>query len=246
MAEHSTGGYMRKFLFGLCAMTLVMSSAQAAAETLNNQMVIDLTKAGLGDEAIVAKIEETASNFDLSTTQMIDLKAKGISGAVIAAMIRSSNGSNEPDKEAFVNDSPDPMAPHHAGIYLLADGPARMIRIDPTVSSQTKTGGIFGYALTGGIASLSMKSVLPNATARIRANTSKPVFYFYFDETNAPYAQNADSGVWLSGPAATISSPNEFSLVRFQEKQNGRAARVASSAERRAGKERGSTCSSRW
>src|SRR3546814_5824196 len=67
-------------------LTLVMSSAQAAAETLNNQMVIDLTKAGLGDEAIVAKIEETASNFDLSTTQMIDLKAKGISGAVIAAM----------------------------------------------------------------------------------------------------------------------------------------------------------------
>src|SRR3546814_9353389 len=97
MAAHSTGGYMRKFLFGLCAMTLVMSSAQAAAETLNNQMVIDLTKAGLGDEAIVAKIEETASNFDLSTTQMIDLNAKGISGAVIAAMIRSSNGANEPE-----------------------------------------------------------------------------------------------------------------------------------------------------
>src|SRR3546814_6538258 len=92
-------------------------------------------------------------------------------------MIRSSNGSNEPDKEAFVNDSPDPMAPHHAGIYLLADGPARMIRIDPTVYSQTKTGGIFGYALTGGIASLSLQSVLPNATARIRANTRTPVFY---------------------------------------------------------------------
>src|SRR3546814_6368397 len=101
MAAHSTGGYMRKFLFGLCAMMLVMSSAQAAAETLNNQMVIDLTKAGLGDEAIVAKIEETASNFDLSTTPMIDLKAKGISRAGIAAMIRSSNGSNAPDKESW-------------------------------------------------------------------------------------------------------------------------------------------------
>src|SRR3546814_19972370 len=109
MAAHSTWGYMRKCLFGWCAMTLVMSSAQAAAETLNNQMVIDVTKAGLGDEAIAAKIEETASNFDLSTTQMIDLKAKGISGAVIAAMIRYSNGSNEHEKEAFVNDSQDPM-----------------------------------------------------------------------------------------------------------------------------------------
>src|SRR3546814_21168019 len=78
MAAHSTGGYMRKFLFGLCALTLVMSSAQAAAETLNNQMVIDLTKAGLGDEALDAKIEETASNFDLALTQMIDPKAKGL------------------------------------------------------------------------------------------------------------------------------------------------------------------------
>src|SRR3546814_13901140 len=103
-----------------------------------------------------------------------------------------------------------------------------MIRIDPTVSSQTKTGGIFGYALTGGIASLSMKSVLPNATARIRANTSKPVFYFYFDEANARYAQNAASGVWLSGPAATVSSPNEFSLVRFKEKKNSPEAKVGS------------------
>src|SRR3546814_1225146 len=120
------------------------------------------------------------------------------------------------------------MAPHHAGIYLLADGPARMIRIDPTVSSQTKTGGIFGYALTGGIASLSMKSVLPNATARIRANTSKPVFYFYFDEANARYAQNAASGVWLSGPAAPVIYPHEFSIVRFKEKKNCRAARVGS------------------
>src|SRR3546814_1596694 len=73
-----------------------------------------------------------------------------------------------------------------------------------------------------------MKSVLPNATARIRANTSKPVFYFYFDEANARYAQNAASGVWLSGPAATVSSPNEFSLVRFKEKKNGREARVGS------------------
>src|SRR3546814_15361890 len=147
MAEHSTGGYMRKFLFGLCAMTLVMSSAQAAAETLNNQMVIDLTKAGLGDEAIVAKIADTASNFDLSTTQMIDLKAKGISGAVITAMIRSSNGSHEPEKEALVKDSADPMAPHPAGIYMLANSPALMNRIDPTVSCQTKTGRLFGYAI---------------------------------------------------------------------------------------------------
>src|SRR3546814_3151881 len=86
----------------------------------------------------------------------------------------------------------------------------------------------FGYSRTGCIASLSMKSVLPNATARIRANTSKPVFYFYFDEANARYAQNAASGVWLSGPAATVSSPNEFSLVRFKEKKNGREARVGS------------------
>lgn len=219
---------MRKFMIG--AVALFMASAPALAETLNNQMVIDLTKAGLGDEAIVAKIGGSAGAFDLSTAQLIDLKAKGVSGPVIAAMIRAGNGPVRPAQVAFSNDSPDPLVPHASGIYLLAgkDGPAHMVRIDPTISNQTKTGGFLGYAFTGGIASLSMKSVLPNATARVRANSGQPVFYFYFDEANPRLAQSGASGVWLSGPAATVTSPNEFSLVRFTQKKNAREARVGS------------------
>lgn len=219
---------MRKVI--ICLVALFMPSVPALAETLNNQMVIDLTKAGLGDEAIVAKIEGSGGAYDLSTAQLIDLRGKGVSGQVIAAMIRAGNGSAQSAPAAFSNDSPDPLVPHASGIYMLMNktGPAHMVRIDPTVSSQTKTGGILGYAFTGGIASLSMKSVLPNATARVRANGGQPVFYFYFDEANPRLAQNGASGVWLSGPAASVTSPNEFSLVRFNQKKNAREARVGS------------------
>lgn len=219
---------MRNLIIG--AMALFMVASPAWAEKLDNQMVIDLTKAGLGDEAIVAKIDGSESAFDLSTAQLIDLKGRGVSGPVIAAMLRAANGLASAASTAFVNDSPDPRVPHASGIYLLADkdGPAHMVRIDPTVSNQTKTGGFLGYAFTGGLASLSMKSVLPNPTARVHANSGQPVFYFYFDEANPRLAQTGASGVWLSGPAATVTSPNEFSLVQFNQKKNAREARVGS------------------
>lgn len=221
---------MRKLMMGVFA--LCVSSSPALAEKLNNQMVVELVKAGLGDEAIVAKISGSEGAFDLSTDHLIDLKRQGVSSPVIAAMIRADSSparaGSGPVK--FVNDSPEPLVPHASGIYLLMNhnGPAHMLKIDPTVSNQTKTGGFFGYALTGGIASLSMKSVLPDPTARVRASGSRPVFYFYFDEANPRNAENGASGVWLSGPAATVTSPNEFSLVRFSQKKNAREARVGS------------------
>jgi hypothetical protein len=50
----------------------------------------------------------------------------------------------------------NPMVPHPSGVYFIDAGSSRLQRIDPTMSSQAKTGGIFGYALTMGIASMSV------------------------------------------------------------------------------------------
>src|SRR5689334_12280735 len=135
----------------IVALALV-ATTPAAAETLNNSTILTLTQAGLGDEAIIAKIKASTASYDLSTDEIIALKKQGVSGAVIAAMLAASNPTAA--TPAMSMDSADPTVPHPPGVYLLTDAPVpAMKRIDATVSNQAKTGGIFGYALTGGIAS---------------------------------------------------------------------------------------------
>lgn len=157
---------------------------------------------------------------------MIALKKRGVSGPVIAAMIESGAQGAVSSKAVFSADSPDPLVPHPSGVYMATE--ARMVRIDPTTSNQSKTGGILGYAFTGGIASLSIKAVIPNITARVRTGRARPTFYFYFDEATRGLSQAGGTSLWLSGPASAITSPNEFSLIRFEVKKDRRETRVGS------------------
>ena len=208
----------KQFLF---ALALVLTGTVAAhAEPLTSETIVELNKVGLGDEAIIAKIKAEGTVFDLSTEQMIALRQQGLSSAVIAAML-----SNKPAAQALSLDSPDPAVPHPSGLYLLngAGDSAKMLRIDPTVSNQAKTGGILGYAFTGGLASASIKVVIQSEQARARASAS-PRFYFFFDEAN----NAASNGSWASGMNTVVTSPAEFSLIRLSRKDGRREVRVGS------------------
>ncbi len=66
-----------------------------------------------------------------------------------------------------------------------------------------------------------MKTVLPNASARIKSHSGNPTFYFYFNQTGTQLSGNGLTGVWLPG---AVTSPSEFSLVRFQVANGGREA----------------------
>lgn len=209
---------MRLIITAAAAALLV--SASAAAEPLTKETVVELTKLGLGDEAIIAKIKADGTIFDLSADDMISLRQQGVSSPVIAAMLSNKSSA----AQVMSMDSPDPHVPHPPGVYLLTgEGPtAKMRRIDPTVSNQAKTGGIFGYALTGGLASASVKVAIQNPTASARSN-STPRFYFFFDQANGN-----TTGTWSSGMNTVVSSPAEFTLIRLDRKQDRREARVGS------------------
>lgn len=205
----------------LFLMVALFAAAPASAEELSVEEIVMLSEMKLGDEAIIAKIRAESARFDLSTDQMVELKRKGVSNAVIAAMVETSVVDTAAEMSM---DSPDPMVPHPAGIYLLQGfgENARMFRIDATSSSQMKTGGILGYALTSGIAPLSMKVSVPGATARARAST-RPYFYFFFDQAAEGAAANTFLGSTYLG-----SSPAEFNLIRFKAKPDRREAKVGS------------------
>lgn len=197
-------------------------NAVSTDEILTNDTVLSLAAAGIPDEAIVAKIKASKGKYETSTSNILTLKQKGLSGPVIAAMISSAELAAAP---AMSMDAADPMIPHPAGVYFSDGSSAKMVVMQPTVSTQAKTGGIFGYALTGGLASMSIKAAIPGSAATL--NTSKtPTFYFFFDDSNPGTA--AQTSAWLAGSASVVKSPSEFSLVQLMEKKGRREARVGS------------------
>lgn len=213
---------MKKIVSGACllACALVVGGTVARAETLTNKDVVTLLQAGLGEEAVVAKIETSDAKFVTDTATLLSLRAQKVPSSVIAAMLKRSS-----EPVALSDNSPDPRVPHYSGVYLFDDASAekRMWKIDPTASTQTKTGGILGYALTAGIASASVKAVIPGATARFSSPHARPVFYIFFDG-----AQGQPSTAFTTGFGGAVQSPNEFSLVELKKKDGRREARIGS------------------
>lgn len=200
------------------------ASGGGSSETLNNATIISLIKAGLGPEAVIAKINASNGSYDTSTSSLIQLKQAEVPDAVIAAVLRRSSSPVLSNAVAD-NSSPNPLDPHAPGIYLLDQrGAGRMTRIDPTLSNQLKTANIWGYAFTSGISSMKMKAVIPNSSARVQSSSRRPTFYFYFTQSG-PLASVSQFGTAFTLMA---TSPNEFSLLRLEQKRDRREASVGS------------------
>lgn len=201
---------------------LVSCAMPALAETLNNESIVTLTNTGLGDEAIIAKVKNSDADFDLSTNQLIALRKRGVSSPVLAAMLEK----NTPKAAALSMDSPDPMVPHAPGVYLFNAHayPPKMQHIDSTITNQAKTGGTWGYALTSGIASMSVKASIQNEHARNKSEDEQPVFYFFFDEANNQQTTSS----WSSGLQYVVNSPSAFTLIKMKSKNGHREIRVGS------------------
>ncbi len=188
------------------------------AESLTVDKVLELNALEVGDDAIIAKIQSDGSVFDLTTDQIIELRKRGLSSAVVAAMLKTKGGPK------LSLDSPDPMVAHAPGLYILQGQgeSAKMTKMNFTVSSQAKTGGVLGYAFSGGIASMSIKVAIQNESSPVRT-TSNPRFYFFFENI-----QDGGSNTWASGANTFVNSPSEFTLVELTKKQGRREARVGS------------------
>lgn len=205
---------------------LAQSSPQGE-EVLTNESIITLTEAGLSTPLIVSKIRSSKTNFNVTTSELKRLKQARITDDVLAAMIEASSSaagvvSRTGAGDAAKTDPNDPLSAHEAGIYLIQDNAGRkqMVQLEPSISSQAKSGGFFKSAMTYGIAKVKSKAVLANANARMQIDQPRPVFYFYFEVKN--------SGLSNSGNvyASALTSPNEFVLVKMDGKKNSRELTV--------------------
>src|SRR5262245_4108262 len=77
---------------------LILSSAalgqtnQTHQQSLNNQAIVKLVKAGFKDHTVISIINSRIPNYDLSTDRMIELKRNGVSEKVIMAMLARQEG----------------------------------------------------------------------------------------------------------------------------------------------------------
>jgi hypothetical protein len=90
-------------------MTFALTFLPSRADALTLRDVIELTRAGLGEEVLLALIEVDRSVFPIDAATIKELKANGVSERVITAMVRS--GREVPPPEPIVTEAPQPVAP---------------------------------------------------------------------------------------------------------------------------------------
>lgn len=197
--------------------TILLASVDAVAQSdnvvLTNQSVIELVQTKLPEEVIVTKIQTSKTNFDVSTSALVALNKAGVPTSVIKAMMTPAN--NSVAATAIAGDPNDPLIDHDAGIYIYyktSGGKRILAELEPTVYTQGKSGGVFASAMTYGIAKVKWKAVVRSPHAAISTIDPDAVFYFYFEE----------KGAGLSHSSFGTSTPNEFTLLHFDVKQETR------------------------
>jgi len=84
-------------LLFVCPLSLAQngSSSRTAGTTstdsvITNARVIDMSKLGLDDDIIIAKIKNASCSFQLGDSDLVELKKAGVSSKVVAAMLDAS------------------------------------------------------------------------------------------------------------------------------------------------------------
>ncbi len=212
------------FLILLLVCSAVIGQESPGSEILTNDKVIAMVKAGLPPSLVIAKIRNSKTNFNTDSDELIRLQQAHVPTEIVTAMVEASTHASAVTSsmgagDASKGDPNDPASAHEAGVYLYEekDGKKKMTQLEPTISKQSKTGGVFTSALTYGLAKIKFKAVLAGANAALQVTNPRPVFYFYFEEKN--------SGLSRTNYFAT--SPNEFSLVKMDVKKSGREVVVS-------------------
>ena len=89
---------MRQLLIAIALVVVPVSAAaqMGSGQTLTVPEVIELSKAGLGEEALLALIEINRPVFPVDVDTLKGLKDAGVSPNVIVAMIRSGRTAPPP------------------------------------------------------------------------------------------------------------------------------------------------------
>ena len=141
----------------LAILFLAICPLLTAQQSLNNDSVIKLVKAGLSDDLIVATINGSAGSYDTTAEGLIALKTAGASDKVVTAIVTKSSApppAPAPPAETAPVPPPYSASGRPAGIdevgvyYKDKDGSWQALM--PEIVN-FKTGGVFKSVITDGI-----------------------------------------------------------------------------------------------
>jgi len=191
------------------------SSAQQP-ETLTNQTVVQLHKAGMGNDLIKAKIQHSNCSFETSTDGLITLKKAGVSDEVIALMLNKGTQPVQSNATIAFDDHARERA-LEPGLYYFDANANEYVELDAAVLPNTKQGG-FGEAMKRSISGLfnsKLKATLSGISANLQISFPRPLFVFVFDHDKTGFNDNNRADM-------NVECPNEFFLVQFIQGKNDR------------------------
>lgn len=166
---------MRRVLIVLSAI-IAISASRAEAVTLRDLM--ELSKAGLGDQVLIALIEVDRSVFAIDATTLKKLKEAGVSEAVIVALIRSGRTPRPEPEPVATQPAPEPREPQVVVIDHRDQAPAPAPVAYPVPVYVPVVNGAYGpyggYGSNGYGHRETVTTILPTDQGLVRARVPVP------------------------------------------------------------------------
>lgn len=199
---------------------LPFSSIAQQVDTLTNEKVIKLFKAGFGKDVLNSKIQNSTSKFDVSIDGMVSLKKSGIPEETINLMISNPEGSaTGKSTNSFQSNREASRINLASGIYY-KNTASEYLEIEPSVLTSTKTNNA-AQLFVSGLINAKVKAALSGKQSSFEISESSPTFIFVFDTTNKG-SLNSDNNAFFSN----ARSPKEFLLVKLNVERNSREITV--------------------
>ncbi len=200
----------------LTSLFLLLCSGLFAQETLTNDSVIKLVKAGLSEDLIVTTINSSPGTYDTSTNALIALKKSGAGDKVIGAMILKTSGAAPaaPAASAGSASSASPavvLSPgalpdgvDTVGAYYLDNTGSHWLEVPAEVVNFKSEGALKHYA-SAGLVKGEMTGLVGGNHSQLTLKLPAK-FILYIPEGKAP---------------------GEYQLIRLHENANSREFRAA-------------------
>lgn len=200
----------------LCLSAITKLNAQSES-VLTNASIIELVREQFDEALIISQIETNKNTFRVGLAEMKELKAAGVSNAIISKMAAA-----EKDPELAFTDPNDELAPHMPGIYYKTSG--KLVEFLPTNAPNTQTraaGAIFGSAF------IPVK-IVAQMTGERSPNIfdPPPTLYFYFNQQAT--SSSFDPGRLSYFAFQTATSPREFVLAEMNVRKGKRELEIGS------------------
>jgi hypothetical protein len=181
---------------------LMLAAPAGAQAPMTNQSVIDLAKAKMSDDIVLAAIRGSKPSFDLSADGLIALKNAGVSDVVLQEMLRVNSGGAAAPAAGV---APGGINPEE--VVLIDNGTEQGMKyLSPQLRAAARAlgfGGMAQYAVLGGESARLRTSKTPKFRIAV-PNNAQPESYFTL--ANFAVRNNGNREVQVGGGYISYST----------------------------------------